>query len=121
LVAIRSTPFFLFSDVAILVNEGSKFKKEYPLVCLRNIERVVSPKHGHGISFRELTDSGETADTITLWTDDKKMASEWVAKILTARNKQIVLQGTGSIKKLPTFYEQDLKYRSPKPKPTLKT
>jgi len=98
---------FLFSDIAVLVNEGSKFKKEYPLVCLRNVEVIVSDKHGYGIFIRELTDNGETASTITLWTEDEITASKWVQKISAARDKQIALQATTtSIKKLPTFYDQ---------------
>jgi len=75
---------FLFSDIAVLVDEGSKCKKEYPLV---DLEVLVSPTDGRGmISIRDLTDNGEP---ITVLTKDAKTASEWVEKISVARQKQI--------------------------------
>jgi len=80
---------FLFSDIAVLVDEGSKFKKEYPLV---RVEFLLSPKDGRGISIRKLTDSGEPGSTITFLTKDEITASKWMEKFSAAREKQIAKQ-----------------------------
>jgi len=104
----KANTLFLFSDIAVLVNESNKFKKEYPLVCLRNVESIVSPKYGHGIFIRELTYEGDTASTITLWTEDYITAQKWVEKIKSARDEQIAQQGTNdSLKQLPHFYDKE--------------
>jgi len=81
---------FLFSDIAVLVDEGSKFKKEYPLV---GFEFLLSPKHDRGISIRKLTDRGASASTITFLTKDEITASKFMEKISAAREKQIAHQG----------------------------